>query len=532
MTNRRHLLLLLLLVAFGRPLESASAARDTALHPDITEAQLQDLLQHNEVRIPLNASLQLALRNNFQIAIQRMQTEISDQQVVREESAFDPTASVTVAKDRSVRQTGSALALPPQNENEEIQWNAGIANRWRTGTETELQFTNRRDDTNSVFAGLNPSYTSDLILSLTQPLLKDFGLGINTTGLRIASNNREISDYQFKEAVMEILFDVESTYWELVYAREELLVKEESLRLAEDFLKITRRKVEVGVLPEVEILQAEAERAAREEGVITAEDAVRDTEDLLRKALNLTADPRYWDVRLIPSDDPAMETQLSPLEEVLRAALTHRPDLNQARIDLENKHIQLKFARNQTLPRLDLVGSLGLSGLAGHAQPLIQEGRVVFSPFDGNYSDALEELRSKDHYDYSIGLQLAYPLGNRAARSEKVMADLETQQALFALRDLENEAIQVVREAYRQIETNRKRIAAASAARKLAEERLRTETRRFEVGLATSHDVLEFQEKLAVAKSNELRAIIDHRESLMNLDRVQGTLLESKGIVL
>ncbi len=532
MSNRRRLLLLFLLVLVCRPFESFSVGLDSALHSDITDQQLQDLLQHNEVRIPLSASLQLALRNNFQIAIQRMQTEISDQQVVREESAFDPTASVTVAKDRSVRQTGSALALPPENEAEEIQWDAGIANRWRTGTETELLFTNRRDETNSAFAGLNPSYTSDLILSLTQPLLKDFGLGINTTGIRIAANNREISDYQFKEAVMEILFDVESNYWELVYAREELLVKQESLRLAEDFLEITRRKVEVGVLPEVDILQAEAERAAREEGVITAEDAVRDAEDLLRKALNLTADPRYWEVRLIPSDDPAMETQVAPLEDVLRTALTRRPDLNQARIDLENKHIQLKYARNQILPRLDLVGSLGLSGLAGNSQPVAQGPGVVFSPFDGNYSEALEELRSKDHYDYSIGLQLAYPLGNRAARSEKVMADLETQQALFSLRDLENEAIAVVREAYRQIETNRKRTAAATAARKLAEERLRTETRRFEVGLATSYNVLEFQEKLAVAKSNELRARVDHRESLMNLERVQGTLLESKGIVL
>jgi outer membrane protein TolC len=499
----------------------------------ISEEAILEQIEKKEIPITLKASLQLALRNNLEIAIERVNPEISEQRVVQEKSVFDPTASARLSKDRSVRQTASALALPPQNEVEDLNWDAGISGKWTTGAETDLRFTNNRNDTNSVFADLNPTYGSDLVLSLTQPLLKDFGIGVNKAQIRIATNNREITEFQFRDNVMAILFDVESTYWELVYAMEELKVKQESLRLAEDFLKITQRKVDVGILPPVEILQAEAERAAREEGVITAEDNLLDAEDRLRNILNLTEDPRYWDVRLLPLDAPLLADEIADLNAQLMQAIERRPDLQQAKIDVENRNIQLKYSRNQLLPRIDVVASLGVSGIAGDAQPVTSGvGPPVFSPFDGNYSDALEELKSGDYYDYTIGIQVEYPLGNRYAKSELVVADLEKRKALFALKSLENQMIREVREAFRQIETNRKRIAAAEAARKLAEERLRTETRRFELGLATSHDVLEFQEKLTIAKSNELRARIDYRESLANLERVKGTLLESKGVVL
>jgi len=525
------LLLLLFLSVFSFP-PHVRAEPGTLLTQDVSDQEINELVQKQEVHLSLNASLQLALKNNLEIAIQRADPEISEQMLVQEKSVFDPAISLNVSKDRDVRQTSSALALPPQNETEDINWDAGIGNKWITGTETDIRFTNNKNDTNSIFEGLNPTYASELILFLTQPLLKDFGIGTNSARIRIAANNRDISVSQFKENVMRILFDVETKYWVLVFAMEELKVQQESLRLADDFLKMTRRKVEVGVLPPVEILQAEAEKAAREEGVITGEDALQDAEDRLRRVLNLTDDPRYWEISLVPSDLPVMEALVSDLQEQLMAAIESRPDLNQAKKDLENKKINLKYAKNQLLPRIDLVGSLGVSGLAGDAQPQVASGATVFSPFDGNYSDSLEELKSGDNYSYSVGIQVEYPLGNRAARSEMVMADLEKQKALYGVKDLENRVIQEVREAYRQIETNRKRIAAAEASRKLAEERLRSETRRFEVGLATNLDVLDFQEKLSVARSKELRARIDYQGSLVNLERVKGTLLESKGISL
>ncbi len=531
---RTFSLLVALIVATLLAIPEVKGESERAITPDLGEPEILDLANRQEIPVTLAAALQLALRNNLEIAIERVNPEISEQRVVQEKSVFDPTASATLSKDRSVRQTSSALALPPENETEDLNWDAGISKGWVTGTETDLRFTNNRNDTNSAFAGLNPAYTSDLVLSLTQPLLKDFGISINKSQIRIAANNKEISEFQFRDNVMAILFNVESNYWELVYAREELKVKEESLRLAEDFLKITERKVEVGILAPVEILQAEAEKAAREEGVIMAEDSLLDAEDRLRTVLNLTDDPRYWEIRLLPLDEPSLIDTVLDLNAQLLQAMENRPDFQQAKIDLETRQIELKYSRNQTLPRIDLVASLGVSGLAGDAQAVIPVpgATPVFSPFDGNYSDALEELKSGDNYDYTIGILVEYPLGNRFAKSELVMADLENQKALLALKELENRVIREVREAYRQIDTNRKRIAAAEAARRLAEERLRTETRRFELGLATSYDVLDFQEKLTVVRSRELRARIDYRESLVNLERVKGTLIQAKGISL
>jgi outer membrane protein TolC len=495
--------------------------------------QILDLMNKKEIHLSLKSCLQLALKNNLEIAVESVNPEINNQKVVQEKSAFDPTASLTVSKDRTVKQVGSALALPPQNETDNINLDAGVSSKWVTGTETGLHFTSNRNDSNSVFAGLNPAYSSELILSLTQPLLKDFGIQTNTTQIRIASNNQEISKYQFQDRVMEVLFSVESAYWELVFAGKELDVEKESLRLADDFLKITRRKVEVGLLPEVEILQAEAEKAAREEGVISAEDSLRDAEDGLRKILNLSEEEKYWEISLLPSDKPSTQPFHLLLSEQLIEAFKNRPDLNQAKMDLKNKKILLKYSKNQLFPRVDLVGSLGVSGLAGNAVPqqdFSNPGQTVTSPFAGTYPDSVRELKSGDNYSYSLGIQVTYPLGNRSAKSQMIIADLEKQKAILALKDLENQVIKEVRGAFRQIETNKKRIAAAELARKLAEERLETETKRFEVGLATSHDVLEYQEKLAQAKSDELRARIDYQTSLADLERVKGTLLQSKGI--
>ncbi|NOY52772.1 MAG: TolC family protein [Deltaproteobacteria bacterium] len=524
-------LFLLLFPVTASGADAVVSGEEALLSPD----RIQQLLKQNEVPLSLQACLQLALKNNLEIAIERINPAMSRQRVEQAKSDFDPVVSLTLSKDRSVRQVGSALALPSQNEREDLKMDAGISGKWVTGTETELHFTSNRNITNSIFAGLNPSYSSELILSLTQPLLKDFGISANTTALRIASNNETISQYRFADQVMRILYNVESAYWELVYAKDALQVAEKSLKRSEDFLKLTEGKVNVGLLPKVEVLYAEAEQAARKEGVISARDRLQDDEDLLRRLLNLSDMENYWEIHLVPTDSPRIEPVKSNLTRELQEGLKHRPDLNQARMDLENRKIRFRYTRNQLLPRVDLIGSLGLSGLAGKALPqqdFQDPTKTVLSPFNGNYNDSLKELESGGNYSYSLGIQVTYPLGNREAKSKMVLARLKKRQALFGLRDLENRVIQEIREAYRQIRTNRKRIAATEAARKLAGERLKSETRRFKLGMATSHDVLEDQEKFALAQRNELQARIDYRTSRVNLERVKGTLLAYKGIIL
>jgi outer membrane protein TolC len=495
---------------------SASGKADIVL-TDTLELSLKDVIAHT-------------LKNNVAIAVQEFQSQIRKKEIITKESVFDPTLSAEAKANQDRNLLASAFADPPKSNVNTQRLDLSLNQKFKTGTEYELRFENSRTETNSAFAGLNPQYTTRFEVNLTQPLLKNFGWDINKSDIYIANNNLDISDFEFKNKVIEVITDAENVYWDLVFSREDLKVQQKSVERAQDLERRVKAQVEVGTLAPLEILQAKSEVASREEAVIQAHKLIQDNQDNLKNILNISFDSPEGLKEIQPLDSPKFFVDVPvPLKESILTALKKRPDYLAKKKELSNKHIQVKFNENQLYPTLDLVASFGLNGISGDAQAVgIPTPRT--SPFGGNFGRGQERTFSGDASTWEGGFLFKYPLGNRDAKSRLAVSKLETAQILMRIKDLEKTIVVEVREAARLINTNKKRVQAARVARKLAEEKLSAEEKKFEVGLSTSFNVLEFQTDLAEEQSKELQAVIDFNKSKIKLRKVQATTLEEYNI--
>ena len=471
--------------------------------------------------LTLQETIETVLKNNISISVQSYNSKINEQFIFEKEADFDPTVDFEFTVGEETRQSASTLA-DSKTRDLDYDWDFSVSQKFVTGGDYELTMDNNKNQSSSSRTSLNPIYSSDLALTVTQPLLKDFGIDLNKREIYIAKNDQKISDHQFTEKVIATIAETENIYWDLVFSIEDLKVKETSLQRARDLEKQVKAQVDVGTLAELEILQAKSNVASREERLLNAQNLIDDNGDNLKSILNFSFDSEEGLKEIIPADSPVFEPGAeNSLEEALKTALIHRPDLLAKKMELENRNIEAKYNENQTLPTLDLVGSLGLNGLSGDS-----------STKNGSYDSALSEAFSTDFRLWQFGINLSYPLGNRAAKSKLAIKRLEVAQLLLNIKDLEKTIVVEVREAHRQIKTDIKRVKATRVARKLAEEKLNAEEKKFKVGLSTSFNVLAFQEDLAEEQSNEIKAVIDYNKSLTRLNQVMARTLEAHDIKL
>jgi outer membrane protein TolC len=344
--------------------------------------------------------------------------------------------------------------------------------------------------------------------------MRNAGIDVNTSGIRSAKNTFDISKYNFKTNVINTIAGMQNTYWDLVFAIEDLAVKRKSLSLTKDTLNQTRAQVEAGILAPIETTRVRADLASKEEAILTAQKTVRDYEDALRRYINRRDSSLRDDVGVVPLDRVMYPVIKIKLEDEVSQALRYRPDYMASRIGIRNRDIELAVAKNGKLPVVDLSATLSMNGL----------GDSTSSSFD--------LLRENEYHDWGGSIEVEIPLGNRSARADYLKARLAKTKALLELKDLEHEVILDVKEAVRQVLTNLKRIRSTRLARELAEERLRAEEEKFNVGEAVILDVLEAQTNLAQAESNERRAIVDYNKSLITLETAKGTLLERNRVLL
>ena len=333
---------------------------------------------------------------------------------------------------------------------------------------------------------------------------------------------------------MDILYQVEANYWNLMFRIEDLISKKKSLQSAEDLEREFKIKIEAGALAPIEIYQAKAEVALRSEKVIVAEAQVKRAEDELKLNLNLYEDETYWNVSIIPTDKPDIVTIADNLPEIIATALEKRPDFKQAKLNVQSSNIQVKYTKNQTLPRIDFVGSVGTTGLAGRPQETggMFGGEGEPSPWDGHWDDVYNSMTDGDYYKYSVGVKIEFPLENRLAKSQYNRAKIQKMQSITNIKNTENIIINEVRNAIRKLNTSRKVIDSAVASLKFSTEKLKAEEKKYKVGMSTTHDILEFQEELAEAESTLAFAQAEHRKAAANLARAKGVLLEEKGLSL
>jgi outer membrane protein TolC len=460
-----------------------------------------------------------ALKSNLDITISRQTKESRLSDIIVEQAKFDPTLSVNGQYLRTVNPLNRPVFGGTQSNLTEItifdQRNSSVTvdaqTNLVTGGNLDLNYSPAYTNVNPAVAQgflFNPAWTGGLAMTLTQPLLRNAGLDVNKTFIRIAQNNAAVEEHVFRDRVLTVLATVEQTYWELVFANENLKVAEAALKAAQNLLAENRAKAKAGVMSIVDVLQAEAAVASRVEQILIAEKSIRDQEDQLRRLLNPGENELREDLRLTPQDPPAVALQPISLQEAIDIAIERRPEIVQAKKNVDSSELNTNFAKNQLLPTLSFQGTLGLAGLGGNL------GSSVNSNFSG------------DFYNYGAGLVLSYPLGNRSAWSTYNKRQMEGRNAQVSLVSVRQQIIVGVREAVRRVQTDFKRIETTRSARIMAEKQLQAEQERLKVGLSTTRFVLEFQRDLATAQGNELRAIVDYNKSLSNLERHKATTLD------
>ncbi len=477
-------------------------------------------------------AIYLALLNSRDVRIERLAPDILETEIRRERAAFHPAFSLESSTTQSHSAAGTVLAGSTSPQAESVNWSSGVKAKLISGAVASLDFTNSRVESNSQFLTLNPQYSANLVFTLTQPLLKDFGPRINRTRIKLAQNNATISRYQLQSRIASVLADVENAYWELVLGFKDQDIRRKSLELSRRLAERSRELAREGFLPEIAALQAEAAVVQREGDVLAATSALKDTLGRLQDILNL--DPTS-DVQIVPVDQPTLEVPAVNLEQALKAAFARRPEMPQAELELKNRRMSLDFAKNQTLPQLNLFFSYGLSGLAGTSRDIspvpsveafLAQKQIPPPSLVGGYGTALDNLFSGDFPTWKIGVNLTVPLGNVAAENQLRKANLEVQKASLTVKDVERKIALEVERLARQIQTLRKAIDGARALREQTGRRLEMAQEQFELGLAPMTAVLDAQRDMATAEREEWRIVVDYNKALTLFDRATGATLQ------
>jgi outer membrane protein len=480
-----------------------------------------------------------ALQHNLDITISRQTKESRLADITVEQAKFDPTLSVNGQYNRIVNPLNRPVFGLTQGVLNDIrifdQRNHSVTldatTNLLTGGNLDLNYSPARTNVSgaqgcfgqppntpgcSSFGSFlfNPSWTGGLALTLTQPLLRNAGFDVTKTFIRVAQNNATVEEHVFRDRVLTVLATVEQTYWEVVFANENLKVAEAALKAAQELLASNRAKAKAGIMSIVDVLQAEAAVASRVEQVLVADKTIRDQEDQLRRLLNPAEEDLRQDLRLTPLDQPVVTLEPISLQEAIDTAIEQRPEIVQAKKNMESSDLNTQFAKNQLLPTLSFQGTMGLAGLGK------------------DYGDSLNRNLSGDYYNYGAGLVLSYPLGNRSAWSTYSKRQLEAKNAEASLVSVRQQIIVGVREAVRRVQTDFKRIETTRSARIMAEKQLQAEQERLKVGLSTTRFVLDFQRDLATAQGNELRATVDYNKSLSNFARHKATTLDRYNLQL
>ncbi len=469
-------------------------------------------------------------------------------------NSFDPVVTGTLQEDHFSQQATSIFqgVLPGTS----LAQNTGTVDfaynqAFQWGTNLTVGFNNTRATTNSFFSSLSPALNSNFRATVTQHLLQGFGFAPNTRFIRIAKNNRELSDVAFRLQIIDSVDQIENIYWDLVYAYENARVQNESLAFAQKTLSDTRKQVEIGSLAPIETVRAQS-TVAQDQQLVTAAQTNLQLEQLLMKnALTRTLkDPTLATAELIPTstmDVPAQEPVV-PTEDLINEALRHRAELVESRIDLNSRELSNKAVRSALMPMLDLFAYYGGAGIGGSQNPsnlcsnlsaeLQQFGCAGTDQAAGQVPIAAttslggtyNQLVNSTAPDKGVGLQLNIPLRNRAAQAVQIRSELEYRQAQMRLQQIENQVGIEIRNAQYTVQQNRASVDSAEAAVELARQSLDAEQKKYQFGTSTTTLVLQYQSQLATSESTLVNATVAYEKSRIELDRATGTLLDHHGI--
>jgi outer membrane protein TolC len=464
----------------------------------------------------LQDCIQEAMQHNLDMQIERYDPQISLYNLYAEYGGYDPTFDFSGQHNYNdsgaVFENGQHVAGSEYNED---SFSSGFSGTAPWGMTYDLggnvQSTKGGNTASNIFLPFQNSSGQVGALTLTQPLLKNFWIDETRLNVRVAKNRLQYSEQGVREQVITSVTAVENAYYELIYAQENVQVEQEALVLAQTQLDQDQQRVQIGTLAQLDVQQDEAQAATSKANLIAAENTLSIDENTLKNLL--TDDYAQWHDTLIqPTATLTAPMQLFDLQDSWNKGMTERPDLLEARLNVEQQGIQLKYYYNQLYPSLDLIGSYGYNGSGD------------------NFGGTFNEFNQADRPFYSYGAQLSMPLSNVGARNNYKAGKVTLQQLLLQLKQLEQTVMVEIDNAVKQAQSSYQSVQATQQARIYAAAALDAEQKKYAVGKSTTFTVLQLQSNLTAARSQEIRALADYNEALANLAAEEGSTLERNKI--
>ncbi len=477
-------------------------------------AYIASLDSRKVLKIAMVDCVAMALKSNSEIQIMSIVPKIEDSNVKIQSGKFDPTLAFDFLMEDDTDNSDNPLFGPNPTKIRTNRVNFGYDQTLISGTRLALDFDTLRTRSNydSNFQAINPVFDSFAVATVTQPLMRGFGIVVAQADFLIAKNNKLKSVEDFKREVIATLSDAKKAYYDFQYSQEQYNTAVVSLQRVQDLHNINKEKYAKGIASNVDLLQSEAETARFEQALAAAEGTMKQSEDKLKFITNMVNDEQLWNADIVLLDKIGYTPKEAKIMDSLNKAFENRPDYESAKIDLKNKDISIIYYRNGTLPIVDLVGSYGFNGMAK------------------NIDKDLRVLGSGMYTDWSLGVTVKMPMGNYDAKGKYQKSKLEKERALLAFKRIEQKIIMEVRNAVRDVDI-KYRMLQASAKNKDAEiKNYDAQSARFRAGLVSTHDIIDYQEKLARAEVNYAASVIDYNKAFIDLAKAEGMTLKYDNI--
>jgi len=514
--------------------------------------------------LSLREALAQALENNKDIEVARENVRVAEFDLLGAHGVYDPKLNTQAFYERAKTPISSFLSGGQDGFTVQSDYTASARLEGQSptlGGNYHIDFSSIRLTTNNQFVALNPSYPTALTFSYVQPLARGLRFDNSRRQIEIAKKNLSLTDAQFRQRAMDTITSVQRAYWELVFQLRSLQVQRDAVRVARTQLEHNKRLVNEGQLAPIDIVAAEAQISSYEQGVFTALEDVSRAENNLKNMIAENHQAPIWTESIVPTDAVDLAVPDVSLPEALKTAMENRPELQQSTVVSEINKIDQRFFKDQTKPAIDLVGSYGITGLAGAVstagvnpftqsnlqlrarvdelsvlaglQPLPVAPPQVFSPeLLGGYARSLENLAANRYNNFKVGVQVNLPLRNRTAEAQLGRSLVEGERIATQREQLE-QSIQVeVRNALQAMRSSEARLRAAVATREANEQQYSSEQRKLDAGQSTVFLVLERQTALTTARGMELKAQTDLNKSIADLQRATGNALSVHSIVV
>jgi len=485
----------------------------------------QDATRPAGVPMTLEDAVRRAIDNNLEMAVERLNPQTFDFTLASLRANYNPNATSNIGRRDNVRPPTNLLNPGSPNVST-MTYNTGVTQnlRWGGGNYALTFNNNKVVSPTDQLARFDPQFNSSYLFSYTQPLLRGFRIDQTRQQMQTAVINRDNAELNLKARTTNTLAAVRAAYWDYVFSIQAVDVAQQSLALASKLLSDNKIRVEVGTMAPMDVVQAEAEEATRQQALTIATATMRTAElSLKRLIVGGTSDP-LWAQRIEPTDKPDFQAVDIDVEGAVRSALQQRTDLQIARNAFESNNVLLKSQRDQSLPDVDALVTYGASGLGGTQYDFLGSGldrQRAGIAVQGGYNDALRTLFNRDYPNWQFAININYPIGGNPAEAQAARTRLLIQQSQAQIRASELTVATEVTNAALQVTNSTEALAAARAARDLSQRRLDAEMSRFEVGMSNNYQVVQSQRDLREAQNSELRALLNYRKALVEFDRVQ-----------